>query len=583
MIEVDAEDILAWLFANSNDPPRQGAWSDRSMGVHAGSMGGGDGAKQKIGREIIPWNQSGFRGGPSAAADATASIYQARVNKGYEPGEGYGPMFPDQDNPHEIEDQGEYHATRKLPRTNMVRRPINLTLREADDKEVITELLRIKDVLSDLMGDAVAAFIGSLDGFDVPFLVLLLFKNRRELKSNIVKANELMPPFADLIITLEGPSEDAEDIYDDLHNIALDLVVDIVDMFQAIGYALPGSIGTSGSAFLAGQVATLIGKMALRQLADIKGHASLLSSLPTGEKGATLGDLVKSPQWENIKAEFTYVNPGGITMVGAAFSTIGRIDALLDEYDKLKKVRFRSVRRGVSTAVGSIRKDIEKSTGGTIPPDTDLKQPQAKVPVSQLLNTDQLVSFLKKELSKAMTIKELRQLIRETVYNMYNVPSLHEPQPEGYMFREIPDLSSIMNSEDDPDDYLETQENYDDFLVSYAVDNGIFADKPNVVSESISAKILKKEIERALMERSYIDEDDDEETHKPKENESSGVSNIAGYTLPVGASNSNTGWEEQAEESAAAAGSTLANPDEADTIVRSAMQFARASQRNDEY
>ena len=74
MIEVDAEDILAWLFANSNDPPRQGAWSDRSMGVHAGSMGGGDGAKQKIGREIIPWNQSGFRGGPYAAADATASI-----------------------------------------------------------------------------------------------------------------------------------------------------------------------------------------------------------------------------------------------------------------------------------------------------------------------------------------------------------------------------------------------------------------------------------------------------------------------------------------------------------------------------
>lgn len=68
------------------------------VGIPAGGIGGGDGAKDKIGREKIPWQLSDFRGQPSMAADAGfSSIVYSRINKGRDKMLDPSPMFPDQD------------------------------------------------------------------------------------------------------------------------------------------------------------------------------------------------------------------------------------------------------------------------------------------------------------------------------------------------------------------------------------------------------------------------------------------------------------------------------------------------------
>jgi len=77
---------------NSGD----GNWSGKGMG--GGAVGGGDGYKEKIGREKIPWTLKGFKGQPSMAADAGfSSIVMSRVNKGRDEKYDPRPMFPDQD------------------------------------------------------------------------------------------------------------------------------------------------------------------------------------------------------------------------------------------------------------------------------------------------------------------------------------------------------------------------------------------------------------------------------------------------------------------------------------------------------
>ena len=81
---------------NSGD----GTWSGKGMGgiPIAGAMGGGDGYKEKIGREKIPWSLKGYKGQPSMAADAGfSSIVMSRVNKGRDKKYDPKPMFPDQD------------------------------------------------------------------------------------------------------------------------------------------------------------------------------------------------------------------------------------------------------------------------------------------------------------------------------------------------------------------------------------------------------------------------------------------------------------------------------------------------------
>ena len=70
-----------------------------------GAIGGGDGAKDKIGREKISWDQTGFMGSPSMAADAGfSSIVLSRVNKGRDETNEPRPMFPEQDVKEDDED-----------------------------------------------------------------------------------------------------------------------------------------------------------------------------------------------------------------------------------------------------------------------------------------------------------------------------------------------------------------------------------------------------------------------------------------------------------------------------------------------
>jgi hypothetical protein len=93
--------------SNVKGSGEKGTWSGRAVGVPVGgAIGGGDGFKQKIGRNKIPWTRTGFKGSPSQAADAGFSSFLARVNKGHEDIE-QQEMFPDQSEESSIENNDE--------------------------------------------------------------------------------------------------------------------------------------------------------------------------------------------------------------------------------------------------------------------------------------------------------------------------------------------------------------------------------------------------------------------------------------------------------------------------------------------
>ena len=566
MKTITANDIRRWIASYMDNPPRGGVWSGRGIGIPVGGAvdGSGDGSKY-LGRPPRPTD-----GGMSQSADSTFSTNLSRVNRGFDPDEAETIMFPSQqDSEYEEDEEYEYVRSRKVPHYRGRVKPMNLTLRESrdaqlQDKHLNEGVIRIKDIVSDLLGDTVAAFIGSLDVLDIPFFFLLLWKNRKEIKKSVNKANRLMPSFADSIATATSDTPELKNQAKLLENIAIDIVVDIVDILQAVGYALPGSVGTSGSALMAGQAVTLFGKIALRQLADIKEQASLFLSIPSEERGKPLKELISSAAWEDIKREYTNINPGGITMIGTGFKAIGKIDNLLDEYDALKESGFKLLRRGVSTASGAIHRDIQS-------------EPQTGI---ESMSREDIESQLTKELIRSLGIKEVRKMISETVYNMYNVPSLHKPMPDGYMFREIPDLLSLI---EDPEHY-DVLDDYDEFSLSYATDDGIQAGEPRVVSESAAIDIIRNEIAKALDDKRQIDSGEPEKDENDDiESEASVASNVAGYTLPVGGSNhdrSFTGW---AEEAAETINGDEAIPGQADSYMKSALKFARSSKKKGEY
>lgn len=90
--------FLKKYFLQQSGPTGPVAYSGNGVGMPAGAIGGGDGYKEKIGREKIPWSLQDFRGQPSMAADAGfSSIVMSRVNKGRDPILDPSPMFPNQD------------------------------------------------------------------------------------------------------------------------------------------------------------------------------------------------------------------------------------------------------------------------------------------------------------------------------------------------------------------------------------------------------------------------------------------------------------------------------------------------------
>ena len=95
-----------------------GDYSSRGIGIPvAGAIGGGDSARDRLGRgpkspisHGSPWRKM--------ADDEFAGTYLSRVNKGYDVPEEMPPMFPDQDDdPDPVEDENYVQSlkTRKLP------------------------------------------------------------------------------------------------------------------------------------------------------------------------------------------------------------------------------------------------------------------------------------------------------------------------------------------------------------------------------------------------------------------------------------------------------------------------------------
>ena len=86
-------------------PSSPGRTAPVAMG--GGAIGGGDDFKQKIGRNKIPWNQTGFKGSPSQSADSGFSSFLARVNRGHDDETQEIIMFPDQEDSAENEQEAD--------------------------------------------------------------------------------------------------------------------------------------------------------------------------------------------------------------------------------------------------------------------------------------------------------------------------------------------------------------------------------------------------------------------------------------------------------------------------------------------
>jgi hypothetical protein len=177
-------------------------------------------------------------------------------------------------------------------------------------------------------------------------------------------------------------------------------------------------------------------------------------------------------------------------------------------------------------------------------------------------------------------LKELRAFIRETAKSIMNetvyedVPSLHPPKPNAYMFRDVPTVVS-----EDEEEGFEVEDNYDGFSVAYKTDGGVinYQSRSMIKEEREEAlrRIIRRRIRSTMTEsKKKVDEKVEsdhpemtcEEAHpdmthndfvEKKTNEYSGAGAVAGVQLPLGDSPPTFGRKRRSP--AEAAGSAYGN------------------------
>ena len=97
--------------------------------------------------------------------------------------------------------------------------------------------------------------------------------------------------------------------------------------------------------------------------------------------------------------------------------------------------------------------------------------------------------------SKRMSIDQLREFIRESIYPDHE--SYHPPQPLGYEYRAVPTVVP----KDEADSEFSTLDNYDDFAVAYKTDGGIisYQDRNKIVKEQALRRLIRKGV-RSIIE-----------------------------------------------------------------------------------
>ena len=532
--------------------PQSGMWSGRGIGIPVGgAIGGGDDYKQKIGRNKIPWTLTDFGGMPSQSADSGFSSELARVNKGYEEEYYDSEMFPDQ--VPEDEDTYDYGLDgirdRKVPQTFKVLRPKMKGIRERavfDENEVvknsqyslldipqeytIEEILEegmIGQFFGDLGGDAAAAALAAISGGTTSWGMVAW--NIMQLKDDLRDGDVAIEKH------LRSPSDETvEDMTDALDSMAINLI----DLFQRLIESIPdptpageitsflGSILNNLSRFKMiisgplkkvglmqagpGTAANLWSKLKVVGLVTpiFKALVGILDSnlapeslrqnsgtvLAIPKRMILLSDLIEDYQVQKEAAE----------ELGGSFEYRQRMSVPSDygtyDHDSFRRDSAipRSFQMGQDAAPQPTRQQgpwMGSSENFTDPSDA-YRYVRSMTPGQNLFLEEDTMS---KELDdlKSFIRETAKSLMSETVYE--DVPSLHPPQPEGYMFRDVPTVAA-----EDDEEPFEVADNYDGFSVSYKTDGGVVnyqaRSKLNEEKEEALRRIVRRRIKATLSE-----------------------------------------------------------------------------------
>jgi len=469
------------LYGTSMDNvPEKGVWSGRGIGIPvAGAIGGGDDYKQKIGRGKLP----DFRtGSPTQGADSTFSSYLARVNTGYDDYDKaveYMPMFPEQE-----EEEGDIYSwdvepvrSRKLPKDFKIMRPKQKGLKEkmefnenyivprsrynlnhlfeqpapeVSDPDLSS--VRIKDVVADVLGDALLA-LADTAGYDVPGALLLVptvAYNMYQIRSATNKGEELLQAMA------ANPSDD---IAVDMDDVMQDITRDLVDVMQRIIEFLPASVVSVGTAnigsFIAGQAATYAAGTAIRSGSEM--YEDLLNKLPD-----TVRTII---EWTPVSPD-----PSGVVIgvmkgiISQGLSMVGKLHKAINEY------------KGARDAPHTPSPDTQEAG-----PSQDMTKAQA---YEMILTGD--------DVSAGAGLSELKKFIKESIYPDYS--TYHEDKPAGYKSRNVPTVVTKQEAES----VFDRLDDYDDFSVAYKADGGIVNYQARSLEEQALRNLIQQGLHRVL-------------------------------------------------------------------------------------
>ena len=571
MANLTARDIIRALVSDIVKKPEAGVASGRGIGVPVGgAIGGGDDYYYKIGRNRRPYHP-GETGTPSHSADAGFSSALSQNVGHVDPESLEMSMFPEQE-PDDLDIYPEPEVlplrTRKLvsraPYISEERMRVYPTLEEVSqmsEDELLSEgaLLDIfTTMLNFIPHPYVQVAIAFIEGFDA------LRKSGR-FSDSLGDASQMLDDKIGITLTELGDREYGDDEFSDsiekicrlsesdkqaLRASLTDSINDLQKVAESVMKARLGKAGMKQAAVLQFTPTTVITFL-----------AELLDEIPLLRRVAS---LAIGPAYVGLLLK----RPGGIPV---------RKTAVV----------------GITTRIGTIFNALKSDSGtcrGIEPEEPEVEEPETEEPeteepeeediemadkyLTQLADMEIPLEKLP-DIFRALALREIRQLIRETIYGAY--PSLRKIEPQGFL-----QYAPVTSEEEDEEDVIITRlstgkvPDTNDFAVAYKTDSGVITAHPKPLKESEIRMLIRQALDEAKKKRKSKKGKTDDEI-----GEASGTSAIGGGpvtplgTGPQGKSPSRQTYMAQAKKNAAFYGGSLVNPQDPALIYTAAEKWAK--------
>jgi hypothetical protein len=480
-----------------------GVYSGRGIGIPVvGAIGGGDGAKSKIGRNKRPYYQ-GDGGSPSQAADAGFSSYMARVNKGDHPEfDEIRLMFPEQEEEEEDIYYTDYPFTKlRMSEDEMRTKKISsvlldedavvdgsiyslASLYDTDEAYQINEFLdtiksTFKDIGSEFVGDQIGIWSGRIPFLGTPLTLGQIAWNMRQLQGDMDDAQANVNNF------VSNPDDSlAQQLVSDVESITInyfDLIRSLLSLAtlgwggqmvsgwaqafhnswgaRIVGMGAGGSIGNAVKS-------VIIGHNLFEEMTETLMSPSISSKIAQGAASGLIGTVFTAP---------------------GTCVALGDIIQSWEEYSEQCGGGSSSV---MNTFLGF---DLNQSTQSTCPPWTPSMVNSEYLTVSGnsiSLSPSSGGTYQSTIQSSGAPLSEskLREFIRESVY--FDQPGYYEAQPAGYQFRSPPSVEMT------DEEQFKIESDYDSSLVKYKADGGIvnYQSRPETLEEMALRRIIRNEL-----------------------------------------------------------------------------------------